>query len=185
MAVSVILSVKIALLHSRVKDRAGHAQSKKCEPRGTTEMEQVLSGNSRHESDGREDNEEQQRHCDRADNTRQPAVLRPTDIPKPRIGAGKAVKWFACFVACLVVVYPTTPLRRIVGSDILHALILVGVSALGHLGLGSVNFRLLAALLVGSIPGVWLGSRMSLVFPEKILRPVLAGTLLFLGYKLL
>jgi len=88
-------------------------------------------------------------------------------------------------VACLVVVYPTTPLRRIVGSDILHALILVGVSALGHLSIGSVNFRLLAGLLLGSIPGVWLGSRMSLVFPEKVLRPVLAGTLLFLGYKLL
>ena len=88
-------------------------------------------------------------------------------------------------VACLVVVYPATPLRRIVGSDILHALILVGVSALGHLGLGSVNFHLLSSLLLGSIPGVWLGSRMSLVFPEKVLRPVLAGTLLFLGYKLL
>jgi uncharacterized protein len=95
------------------------------------------------------------------------------------VGSGSLI------VACLVVVYPTTPLRRIVGSDILHALILVGVSALGHLGLGSVNFPLLAALLLGSIPGVWLGSRMSLVFPEKILRPVLAGTLLFLGYKLL
>jgi len=95
------------------------------------------------------------------------------------VGSGSLI------VACLVVVYPTTPLRRIVGSDILHALILVGVSALGHLGLGSVNFPLLAALLLGSIPGVWLGSRMSLVFPEKVLRPVLAGTLLFLGYKLL
>jgi uncharacterized protein len=95
------------------------------------------------------------------------------------VGSGSLI------VACLVVVYPTTPLRRIVGSDILHALILVGVSALGHLGLGSVNFPLLAALLLGSIPGVWLGSRMSLVFPEKVLRPVLASTLLFLGYKLL
>jgi len=95
------------------------------------------------------------------------------------VGSGSLI------VACLVVVYPTTPLRRIVGSDILHALILVGVSALGHLGLGSVNFPLLAALLLGSIPGVWLGSRMSLVFPEKLLRPMLASTLLFLGYKLL
>ncbi len=95
------------------------------------------------------------------------------------VGSGSLI------VACLVLVYPATPLRRIVGSDILHALILVGVSALGHLGLGSVNFPLLAALLLGSIPGVWLGSRMSLVFPEQVLRPVLAGTLLFLGYKLL
>jgi len=95
------------------------------------------------------------------------------------VGSGSLI------VACLVMVYPSTPLRRIVGSDILHALVLVGIAALGHLGLGSVNFPLLAALLLGSIPGVWLGSRMSLVFPEQVLRPVLASTLLFLGYKLL
>ncbi len=95
------------------------------------------------------------------------------------VGSGSLI------VACLVVIYPTTPLRRIVGSDISHALLLVGVSALGHLGLGSINVRLLAELLVGSLPGVWLGSRMSAVFPERVLRPVLATTLLFLGYKLL
>jgi uncharacterized membrane protein YfcA len=95
------------------------------------------------------------------------------------VGSGSLI------VACLVMIYPTTPLRRIVGSDISHALLLLGVSALGHLGLGSINVRLLAELLVGSLPGVWLGSRMSVVFPEKVLRPALATTLLFLGYKLL
>jgi hypothetical protein len=95
------------------------------------------------------------------------------------VGSGSVI------VACLVMIYPVTPLRRIVGSDILHALLLVGVSALGHLKMGSVNIRLLTSLLVGSLPGVWLGSRMSVVFPEKVLRPLLAGTLLFLGYKLL
>jgi hypothetical protein len=77
------------------------------------------------------------------------------------------------------------PLRRIVGSDILHALLLVGVSAVGHLGIGSINVPLLGALLIGSIPGVWIGSKMSTVFPERVLQPVLATTLLFLGYKLL
>jgi uncharacterized membrane protein YfcA len=95
------------------------------------------------------------------------------------VGSGSLI------IACLVVIYPTAPLRRIVGSDILHALFLVGVSALGHLGIGSINLPLLGGLLVGSIPGVWLGSRMSAVFPEKVLRPLLATTLLFLGYKLL
>lgn len=95
------------------------------------------------------------------------------------VGSGSLI------IACLVVIYPTAPLRRIVGSDILHALFLVGVSALGHLGIGSINLPLLGGLLVGSIPGVWLGSRMSAVFPEKVLRPILATTLLFLGYKLL
>jgi len=95
------------------------------------------------------------------------------------VGSGSLI------VAGLVVIYPNTPLRRIVGSDIVHALLLVGVAALGHLGVGEVNFRLLGALLVGSIPGVWIGSRLSAVFPEKILRPVLATTLMVLGYKLL
>jgi uncharacterized protein len=95
------------------------------------------------------------------------------------VGSGSLI------IACLVVIYPAAPLRRIVGSDILHALFLVGVSALGHLGIGSINLALLGGLLVGSIPGVWLGSRMSAVFPERVLRPLLATTLLCLGYKLL
>lgn len=95
------------------------------------------------------------------------------------VGSGSLI------VACLVVMRPTVPLRRIVGSDIFHALLLVGVSAAGHLGIGTVNFSLLTSLLIGSIPGVWIGSRLSAVFPEKILRPVLGSTLLFLGYKLL
>jgi uncharacterized membrane protein YfcA len=95
------------------------------------------------------------------------------------VGSGSLI------VACLVVLYPHTSMKRIVGSDILHALLLVGVSALGHLGLGSVNVPLLGALLVGSIPGVWVGSRMNAVVPERILQPILATTLFFLGYKLL
>jgi len=95
------------------------------------------------------------------------------------VGSGSLI------VASLVLIYPTTPLRRVVGSDIVHALLLVGVSALGHMGLGSINVPLLASLLVGSIPGVWLGSRLSLVFPEKALGPIMASTLFVLGYKLL
>jgi uncharacterized membrane protein YfcA len=95
------------------------------------------------------------------------------------VGSGSLI------IASLVVLYPKTPLRRIVGSDIVHALILLGVSSLGHLGIGSIDVSLLAGLLVGSIPGVWLGSRMSAIFPERVLRPVLGTTLFYLGYKLL
>lgn len=95
------------------------------------------------------------------------------------VGSGSLI------VACLVLVYPNTPLRRIVGSDIFHALILVGVSAMGHFVLSDIHIPLLGALLLGSIPGVWIGSKMSMFFPEKVLRPILATTLFFLGYKLL
>jgi uncharacterized protein len=95
------------------------------------------------------------------------------------VGSGSLI------VASLVVLYPATPMRRIVGSDILHALILVAVSALGHLGFGNINFPLLGSLLLGSIPGVWIGSRMSAILPERVLQPILATALFFLGYKLL
>lgn len=88
-------------------------------------------------------------------------------------------------VATLVVIYPFVPLKKIVGSDIVHAVLLVGVSALGHLQMGGINLPLLAGMLLGSVPGVWIGSRLSTVFPPRILRPILAGTLMFLGYKLL
>jgi uncharacterized protein len=95
------------------------------------------------------------------------------------VGSGSLI------MACLVVLYPDRPLKQIVGSDIFHALLLVCVSAVGHIGLGDVNGHLLLGLLLGSVPGVWVGSKMSAVFPENIMRPVLAATLLCLGYKLL
>jgi hypothetical protein len=88
-------------------------------------------------------------------------------------------------IASLVFIYPATPLKKLVGSDIFHALFLVGVSAIGHAGLGTINYKLLAGLLVGSVPGVWIGSKLSASFPERILRPILATTLLYLGLKLL
>jgi len=88
-------------------------------------------------------------------------------------------------IASLVFLYPATPLKKLVGSDIFHALFLVGVSAIGHAALGTINYKLLAGLLVGSVPGVWAGSKLSARFPERILRPILATTLMYLGLKLL
>jgi len=95
------------------------------------------------------------------------------------VGSGSLI------VASLVFIYPTTPLKRLVGSDIFHALFLVGVAAIGHMGLGTIDLKLLGGLLLGSVPGVWIGSRLSTIFPEKVLRPVLATTLLYLGLKLI
>jgi uncharacterized protein len=94
------------------------------------------------------------------------------------VGSGSLI------VASLLVLYPFTPMRKILGSDMVHALLLVGLASLGHLGIRNIDFHLLGALLVGSIPGVWIGGRMSAVFPERILQPILATALLLLGYKL-
>jgi uncharacterized protein len=95
------------------------------------------------------------------------------------VGSGSLI------VATLVVIHPYTPLKKIVGSDIVHAVLLVGVSALGHLEMGSINVPLLGGLLLGSLPGVWIGSKMSTVLPATVIRPILAGTLFLLGCKLL
>ena len=94
------------------------------------------------------------------------------------IGSGSLI------IALLVM---TVPLRaeRLVGTDVAHALLLVGVAAIGHLFLGDVDLALAAKLLVGSIPGVLLGSRLTLSVPRRPLQVGLAGLLLSTSVTLL
>lgn len=87
-------------------------------------------------------------------------------------------------MAALLWLYPKLPSVRLVGVDIAHAVPLTAVAGLGHFYLGSVDFTLLGYLLVGSLPGIYLGSHMSNRFPEKVLRPVLAGMLILIGGRL-
>jgi uncharacterized membrane protein YfcA len=70
---------------------------------------------------------------------------------------------------------------RIVGSDIAHAVPLTLVAGIGHWFLGNVDWSLLGALLLGSLPGIWLGSHISTKVPERILRPILATMLVLIG----
>ncbi|MGH9433488.1 MAG: sulfite exporter TauE/SafE family protein [Terriglobia bacterium] len=95
------------------------------------------------------------------------------------VGSGSLI------VPCLLILYPAIPLKRIVGSDIFHGLILGCVAAFGHLELGNINRSLLLGLWAGSIPGVWIGSKLTTLFPDRLLRPALAVTLLLLGFKLI
>lgn len=95
------------------------------------------------------------------------------------IGAG------AIGTVALFFLYPRIPTVRIVGSDIAHAVPLTLVAGLGHLALGSVNIPLLASLLAGSLPGIYIGSHLSTGVPDKILRPVLAGMLTLIGGMLI
>ena len=94
------------------------------------------------------------------------------------VGAG------AVGVAALIFLYPDKPAVQIVGTDIAHAVPLTLVAGLGHAALGTVDLVLLATLLVGSIPGVMLGSHLSRKLPEHLLRPALAAMLLLVGAKL-
>jgi Sulfite exporter TauE/SafE len=95
------------------------------------------------------------------------------------VGAG------ALRVTALLLIYPRPPLVRIVGSDVAHAVPLTLCTGLGHWMMGSIDAPLLISLLVGSLPGVVLGSYLARRTPEKILRLILAATLLLTGSKLL
>ena len=94
------------------------------------------------------------------------------------IGAG------ALGVVALGLLYPRLELKRLVGTDIAHAVPLTAIAGMGHWHLGSVDWALLVALLLGSLPGICLGSRLGDSLPETITRPLLAGLLLFVGVKL-
>ena len=94
------------------------------------------------------------------------------------VGAG------AIGVTALLLLYPRTPMARIVGSDIAHAVPLTLVAGLGHWWIGSVNFPMLGGLLAGSIPGIVIGSYLAVRVPEFVLRPILAVTLVIIGGRL-
>ena len=95
------------------------------------------------------------------------------------VGAG------ALGVAVLFFLYPRLPALRIVASDLAHAVPLTLIAGLGHWAIGSVDGSLLASLLLGSLPGIWLGSHASARVPERFLRPVLASMLVLIGGKLI
>jgi uncharacterized protein len=94
------------------------------------------------------------------------------------VGAG------ALGVTALLLLFPLAAAVRIVGTDIAHAVPLTAVAGLGHLSMGSVDFPLLGSLLLGSLPGIYLGSHFGSRLPERFLRPALATLLVLIGGKL-
>jgi uncharacterized membrane protein YfcA len=95
------------------------------------------------------------------------------------VGAG------ALGMVALLFLYPRHSAVKLVGTDIAHAVPLTLVAGLGHVALGTVNFSLLGALLLGSLPGIWLGSHISARIPDRVLRPILATMLAVIGGRLL
>ncbi|MDE2357323.1 MAG: sulfite exporter TauE/SafE family protein [Alphaproteobacteria bacterium] len=95
------------------------------------------------------------------------------------VGAG------AIGMTVLLALYPALPVKRLVGSDIAHAVPLTLISGIGHWLSGTVDVGLLVSLLAGSVPGIVVGSLLSARAPEAVLRPILASTLALAGGRLL
>ncbi|QCI11604.1 sulfite exporter TauE/SafE family protein [Pseudomonas putida] len=94
------------------------------------------------------------------------------------IGAG------ALGTVALFLLYPFLQTRRLVGTEIAHAVPLTLVAGLGHAGMGNLDWSLLGYLLLGSLPGIYLGSHLTGRISDRVLRPCLAAMLLLIGYKL-
>jgi uncharacterized membrane protein YfcA len=94
------------------------------------------------------------------------------------VGAG------ALGMVVLLFLYPRHAPVKLVGTDIAHAVPLTAVAGIGHLALGTVDIVLLGSLLLGSLPGIYIGSHLSAKVPEKVLRPVLAIMLLIIGTRM-
>jgi hypothetical protein len=88
-------------------------------------------------------------------------------------------------IVLLMLVYPMLNSRRLVGTDLVQAVPLVGAAALGHVLVGDFKLALTLSILVGSIPGVYIGSRLSASAPDVIVRPILVFVLLASAMKLL
>jgi len=83
----------------------------------------------------------------------------------------------------MLLIYPLTA-RKIVGTDVFHAAALLWVAGASHLAHGNVDLHAMGWLLVGSIPGVLLGSQMSIRIPDTALRIGFAVVLILSGIKL-
>ncbi|MCH9764858.1 MAG: sulfite exporter TauE/SafE family protein [Alphaproteobacteria bacterium] len=125
---------------------------------------------------------------------RTPHTADPVDVRRlPTLGYGfilgalvalTSVGAGAIGVAVLAGLYPLLLARRVVGTDIVHAVPLTLLAGVGHAGLGNIDLYVLIGLLVGSVPGIALGSRITGHIPDWILRVLLAFVLSYAAYLL-
>ena len=93
------------------------------------------------------------------------------------VGAG------ALGTALLIVFYPRMSMATIVGTDLVHAVVLTGVAAAGHYQMDNINFELLQFLLLGGLPGVFVGSYLGSRLSPNIMQPVMGTLLLIIGLR--
>ncbi len=95
------------------------------------------------------------------------------------VGSGSLI------IVMLMLLYPTTSSAEVVGTNLVQAIPLVGAASLGHVFFGDLQMGLTGSLLVGCLPGVYLGARVSSRAPDRVIRPVLVVVLTASALKLL
>ena len=95
------------------------------------------------------------------------------------VGAG------AIGVVALTALYHSLSARRLIGTDIVHAIPLTFLAGASHFGMGNVDLPILGMLLIGSVPGIAIGSRLTGMVPDWVLRITLALVLFWAAYSLL
>ncbi len=94
------------------------------------------------------------------------------------VGSGSLI------IVLLLMLYPRIKAAQLVGTDLVQAVPLVGAAALGHALFGEVRLDITTSLLLGSIPGVYVGARLSSSAPQSLVRRALVVVLLASGLKL-
>jgi uncharacterized membrane protein YfcA len=95
------------------------------------------------------------------------------------VGSGSLI------IVLLLLLYPMVSAKSLVGTDLMQAIPLVGAAALGHVLFGDFKLGLTATLLLGALPGVYIGARVSTKAPDEVIRPVLVMVLVVSALKLL
>ncbi len=88
-------------------------------------------------------------------------------------------------IVSLAFLYPRLTSRELVGTDVFQAFMLLASGAIAYLNAGTINWTIVGLLLIGSLPGVLMGSRLSKYIPDRFLRPILATVLAVSGFKLI
>lgn len=102
-------------------------------------------------------------------------LLIGTVVTISSVGAG------AIGMMLLLLLYPKHAPIRIVGSDLAHAVLITAIAGIGHARLGKVDYSMLFWLLVGALPGIWIGSRVGFRLDARTLKRAIAGILIVVG----
>lgn len=81
----------------------------------------------------------------------------------------------------LLILYPKHAPIRLVGADLAHAVLITAIAGLGHASLGTVNYSMLGFLLIGAIPGIWIGTRLAFRLDDRALKRTISAFLVFIG----